>query len=279
MTLPLEQLVAEYLDHKLTAKEEAQVKVLLQENIQAKEIHDEILALRRAIRSLPEPQLPHQFQDDLLKNIAANSPKIAEKRSVIQPERFSWKKRLSNPRLWLYPTVVLLVAFVLSTVERWGQILHHSEKIATNFKHDSGVNNSGVLETDSPFVPPMSEGSDVPKTEKNERFSQNSTLVISCQFSEEALKQKYMHRILAENDISSVVKTNGITSDVTYEMEVTPIQLVTLLDLMRADEDSVVELSIPSTLSALFERSPTASSSLFEASEMIKVRFVIKNAQ
>ena len=262
--LQIEQLVNDYLDRELPENQAALVEELLRTDPEAKRIHDEILALRDAIRSLPSQKLPAKFQQELFRKIDDLPVKPAA-----VPQKWyssgSLKKRLANPRVWTFPLIVLLVASVIFLHDRSQNNQDRKTHIAVNppVEETDDDPKSGYI-----FHPPLAR--ETPLSDGTQPALKSSVIEISCRLTEDAKKNQYLRRLFADRNIVSVTRTSGISANTIYEVEVTLEQLKTLLETMHGNNESVLEILVPYDFAALLAGDQ-------ESDTLHKVRFVIKS--
>ncbi|MDR1959667.1 MAG: hypothetical protein LBQ54_11605 [Planctomycetaceae bacterium] len=266
--MPIEQFVSDYLDNELSEPQTVQAEELLQHDPKARRIHEEILTLRKAIRSIPREPVPADFQANLFKKIAAALPATADAVPARQKTSLweSGKKRLSNYRIWVYPLAVLIVGGTFYLFETF-RLPQNGENIAV-----LPVEQSTNIPKKPEFYPPLSEGGRI--TGGPKAVMEVSSVEIFCQLTPDARKKRFFQRILAEQKIPSVTRANGVSANLIYEVNITAAQLKTLLEAVYADKESVLDIQIPYDLVPLFK-----DAEIQAVPPVYKVQFIIPNGQ
>lgn len=114
---PDNELLSAYLDDELTAAERVQVEKMLAENPAARQLVDELRALRASLQSLPPRKLPGDLSETVLQTATARQT-ASSPRQKTPASQAAFLRRLAdrfkdNPRMVVWPLVVLSVAILL----------------------------------------------------------------------------------------------------------------------------------------------------------------------
>jgi hypothetical protein len=264
------ELLSAYLDGELTPAEQAQAEQLLAGSASARRMLDELRSLSSALQSLPQ----HKLHDDLSEKVLQVAAKrktadddvdhsarpAAPGRAFSRPMGRQIAERFKdNPRLVVWPAVILTVAVLLMVFNPDQRGSNRPIALAPNAKNHSSLSddpNRAVVQTDdhpaihapetvadrtghSHLVPKGNPG-DLPKSPVATSLS--GLVVIQCQVSRETLAQQDYRKIFDANNVALPDKSAG------EMLHATPSELAEVAEI-----DSTVATDNPSAADASFK--------------------------
>ena len=113
-----DQLLSAYLDGELNADERAQVEQLLATSAEARELVDELKAIRAGLQGLPRHQLEPDFAQQVLRRAeqAKSSAAPSESKAAILPQHDPWQPSIFRSRRGIAWSLVAVAAAVIIMV-------------------------------------------------------------------------------------------------------------------------------------------------------------------
>ncbi|MCL2622388.1 MAG: RseA family anti-sigma factor [Planctomycetaceae bacterium] len=287
--LQLEQLISAYFDDELSPKRKLEVKNLLQSDPAAQKLYDEFVAIRDEIRRTQRRNLPHDFQKQLFDRIDRDTVKVSEKHveqntsvdftipvhaetqaqwqrcepiAITNPRRSELLTRLTNPRVWVAPTVALVCCLILFAVV----LYRDNQNIAQIPPENPFVVEPFVVEpSESPFrmdVPPPSlpDSGSIPESGVSQSlaFRDGKPIVeMTCELSPTARDSQYIPKLLADNGYSYIMRENGNKAVTVYEFEIPAEQVLSVISMLReSNREELKSYKYPNAFLTLLNRSP-----------------------
>ncbi len=113
-----EELISAYLDGELSGEERAQVEGWLAESAELRHLHDDLLALRATMQSLPRHKLDHDLAGGVVRRAEQSLERDNEQRlaaGTVGPLSTiaSWWEQGADWRRVLWPTVAVAAALAI----------------------------------------------------------------------------------------------------------------------------------------------------------------------
>jgi hypothetical protein len=117
-----QELISAYLDDELSPEERARVEAWLSENSELRQLHDELLALRAGLQSLPTHKLDRDLAAEVLRRAEqgasrTNDDKVQRAAALMPegdiPSGTSWWDRGSNLRRVIWPVLAVAAALLV----------------------------------------------------------------------------------------------------------------------------------------------------------------------
>lgn len=289
----LEELISAYLDNELPEPQKAKVETLVRSNSVAKEIYDGYMLVRSTLHRHARSvnfQAPPQLSDSILRRIGgsgaalsetlsqtfsgASSPslEVPRKVDVLGPIA----ERLRNPRLIVYPTMVLAVALMLfsplSPMQRSERnVAHNTPADVSENDPQSGpktdpVISEGANKSASGIYAPM-PGSEIIKGDHSEAILPKDLRII-CRIDKKALKSSFFPGLFAEHGIEGWKQKSRPSSGPVYEAKISVEQLRLMLERITESGFEIEVEAVEKSLENLTAQSPD--------SELIKTQFQIE---
>jgi len=205
------ELLSAYLDGELTAAEQAEMERLLAQNAVARQLLDELRALRNTLQALPQEQLAEDLSRQVLRvaerrMLTEEEPGVAEDGSMASmPLGRSLFRRFLNRRTMTWLALMATVAIMIRISERWQGVrpVAEAEKQVALARPAQPAG--------SPAAPPsiQSAGKDGVKVDQalfarqtlKVAHARESVAVIRCNISSDAARKRAFEKLLDANGV------------------------------------------------------------------------------
>lgn len=279
------------IDDELSKEESRTAQKLIESDPYAKTVIDNYSRIRKiftALKSGDFEELPENFASSIMTNIDHRAPLASTAGESTYENSFDWKSRLKNPRIWVFPAIVLLIALFLNNFQPTTDIADPSGgnntdvPVVVNPQTESG--NSEIVreppKTDNTYperkiMPPLPDHernieilSPEKQLERDIESVMKSGINISCKIEPGS---KPLESLLLPVFINSGLAWNKTTlggDQVIYEIASTPKQLLSLLE--QLDTESNLKTTRPDRFEKTFD---SIMQDELKSNEKIKVRF------
>ena len=283
--LQLEQLISGYIDDELSLGRKQEVKSLLQSDPAAKKLYDEFMAMRDEIRQTRRHNLPHDFQKQLFDRIdretvtfarkfveqttsvdftiplsAETKPEwqIHEPAAKTSPWRSVLLTRLKNPRVWVFPAIVLIVGLAFFAIDfspKDQHIAHVPPPV------DQAIDESPLPNDEGYYPPPaLPDGGSIPESDKSQSlaFKDGKPIVeMTCELSPTARDSQYIPKLLADNGYSYIIRENGNKAVTVYEFEISAENVLDVISMLsESNREELKSYKYPAAFLTLLNRLP-----------------------